>query len=174
MVQVRSPFALRRRGGGVLTGPAGTLRPGYPDLAFSGQRTFATISPDMSKEPNLPAADSAQSSPNSATVERRDADRREASNRRSGFDRRRGPGRRRTDYRRDAEEGHMNEEQLAFILAVDEYKRVNDRPFPSWTEILDLLLYLGYRKVAPVGEFKLSKGRQTPRRDAAEEEDGEE
>lgn len=81
----------------------------------------------------------------------------------SALDRRRGPGRRRTDYRRDAEEGHMNEEQLEFIKAIDEYKRVNDRPFPTWTEVLDLMLYLGYRKVAPVGEFKLVKGRQNPK-----------
>jgi hypothetical protein len=82
--------------------------------------------------------------------------------RRSRLDRRRGPGRRRTDYRRDAEEGHMNEEQLEFLKAVDEYKRVNNRPFPTWTEVLDVILYLGYRKVAPLGEFKLTKGRQTP------------
>lgn len=56
----------------------------------------------------------------------------------------------------------MNEEQLEFIKAVDEYKRVNSRPFPTWTEVLDLILYLGYRKVAPIGEFKLRKERQTP------------
>lgn len=56
----------------------------------------------------------------------------------------------------------MNEEQLEFIKSIDEYKRVNSRPFPTWTEVLDLLLYLGYRKVAPVGEFKLTKGRQNP------------
>lgn len=84
----------------------------------------------------------------------------DAPERRSGFDRRRGPGKRRTDYRRAAEEGHMNEEQLAFLLAMEEYKRVNNRPFPSLTETLDVLLYLGYRKVATVGEFKLTKGRQ--------------
>lgn len=70
----------------------------------------------------------------------------------------------------------MNEEQLAFILAMDEYKRVNNRPFPTWTEVLDLLLYLGYRKVEAVGVFKLSKGRQTPlpkqaRRDADSPDD---
>lgn len=86
----------------------------------------------------------------------------------SAFDRRRGPGRRRTDYRRDAEDGHMNEEQLEFIKAVDEYKRANGKPFPTWTEILDLVLYLGYRKVAPIGEFRLTKSR-----DAAAEPDGE-
>lgn len=56
----------------------------------------------------------------------------------------------------------MNEEQLDFIKAIDEYKRVNHRPFPTWTEVLDVLLYLGYRRVAPVGEFRLTKGRQTP------------
>ena len=89
-------------------------------------------------------------------------DRRGREERRSNLDRRRGPGRRRTDYRRAAEEGHMNEEQLDFLKAVDEYKRVNDRPFPTLTEVLDIVLYLGYRKVAPVGEFKLRKGRQTP------------
>lgn len=53
----------------------------------------------------------------------------------------------------------MNEEQLEFIKAIDEYKRANARTFPTWTEILDLVLYLGYRKVAPVGEFSLTKSR---------------
>lgn len=61
----------------------------------------------------------------------------------------------------------MNEEQLDFLKAVDEYKRVNDRPFPTLTEILDIVLYLGYRRVAPVGEFKLVKGRQHPPRGGA-------
>jgi hypothetical protein len=91
-------------------------------------------------------------------------ERRARAERRSSLDRRRGPGRRRTDYRRAAEEGHMTEEQLDFLRAVDEYKRVNDRPFPTLTEVLDLVLYLGYRKVAPVGEFQLIKPRQTPLR----------
>lgn len=61
----------------------------------------------------------------------------------------------------------MTEEQLAFILSMDEYKRVNNRPFPSLTEVLDVILYLGYRKVADPGEHKLTKGRQSPERGAA-------
>jgi len=65
----------------------------------------------------------------------------------------------------------MNEEQLDFLKAVDEYKRVNDRPFPTLTEILDIALYLGYRRVAPVGEFKLVKGRQHPPRGGAVDRD---
>ena len=57
-------------------------------------------------------------------------------------------GRGRSDTRRMAEEGEMNEEQFAFIQAINEYKRVNGKPFPTWTEVLDILLALGYRKVA--------------------------
>ena len=68
--------------------------------------------------------------------------------RRSGWDRRRGPGRRRSDDRRAAEEGEMNDEQFEFIQAVDQYKKANNRPFPSFTEILEIVKALGYRKVA--------------------------
>jgi hypothetical protein len=66
----------------------------------------------------------------------------------------------------------MNEEQVDFLKAIDEYKRVNQRPFPTWTEVLDVVLYLGYRRVAPVGEFKLCKGRQTPVRGGAQSPPG--
>ena len=68
--------------------------------------------------------------------------------RRSGMDRRRGPGRRRGQVRRAAEEGEITGELLEFIMAVDEYKRINERPFPSWSEIFEIVYYLGYRKVA--------------------------
>jgi len=68
--------------------------------------------------------------------------------RRNGWDRRRGPGRRRTDERRSAEEGEMNNEQFDFLMAINEYKKVNKTPFPSFTEILEIAKALGYRKVA--------------------------
>jgi len=86
-------------------------------------------------------------------VEKRAAvERRGTVERRSGLERRRGPGRRRSDSRRSAEEGEMSNEQLEFVLAMDEYKRANRRPFPTWTEVLEVIKYLGYRKVAPMGE----------------------
>src|SRR5437879_566681 len=75
-----------------------------------------------------------------------------AIDRRTGLERRRGPGRRRSDSRRSAEEGELNEEQFDFVIAMDEYKRANKRPFPSWTEVLEVIKYLGYRKVAPMGQ----------------------
>ena len=68
--------------------------------------------------------------------------------RRSDLDRRRGPGRRLSEDRKAAEEGQMTDEQFEFIKAVDEYKKLNSRPFPSWTEVLEIIKTLGYRKVA--------------------------
>ena len=79
---------------------------------------------------------------------KRSENRRDVVDRRMGLDRRRGPGRRRPDERRIAEEGEMTDEQFEFIMAINEYKRVNKRPFPSWTEVLDIIKALGYRKVA--------------------------
>ena len=82
------------------------------------------------------------------STERRAEGRRDVVDRRMGLDRRRGPGRRRTEERRSAEEGEMTDEQFDFIMAINEYKRANKRPFPSWTEVLDIIRALGYRKVA--------------------------
>jgi hypothetical protein len=76
--------------------------------------------------------------------------------RRLGLDRRRGPGRRRTDDRKSAEEGQMSDEQFEFLMAIDEYKRKNAKPFPTWTEVLEVIKALGYRKVAepqPLEQF---------------------
>ena len=68
--------------------------------------------------------------------------------RRLGLDRRRGPGRRLTEERKSAEEGQMSDEQLSFLMAINEYKQQNSRPFPTWTEVLDVIKALGYRRVA--------------------------
>ena len=46
----------------------------------------------------------------------------------------------------------MSNELLEFVLAIDEYKRVNKRPFPSWSEVFEVIRYLGYRQVAPKGD----------------------
>ncbi len=84
---------------------------------------------------------------------RRDAkDRRDEIERRAGLERRRGPGRRRADQRRAAEEGEITDEVLEFVMTIDEYKRINNRPFPSWTEVFEVIKYLGYRKTAPRGK----------------------
>lgn len=79
---------------------------------------------------------------------RASSDRRAAVERRSGLDRRRGPGRRRGEIRKQAEEGEISGDLLEFIMAVDEYKRVNRRPYPTISELFEVAIYLGYRKVA--------------------------
>jgi hypothetical protein len=64
----------------------------------------------------------------------------------TGLERRRGAGIRRTDFERAAEEGEMTHEQFLFLKAIDSYKRVNQRPYPTWTEVLEVMRKLGYRK----------------------------
>lgn len=73
-------------------------------------------------------------------------DRREEE-RRTSLERRRGPGRRRSDDRKSAEEGEMSVHQFEFVMAIETYKRLNKRLYPTWTEILEILYQLGYRKV---------------------------
>jgi hypothetical protein len=75
--------------------------------------------------------------------ERRVAERRSA----TGLERRRGPGRRRSDDRKAAEEGEMTAEQFEFVMAIETYKKVNKKMFPTWTEVLEVISQLGYRKV---------------------------
>ncbi len=74
--------------------------------------------------------------------------------RRLGLDRRRGPGRRLTDERKAAEQGQMSDEQFEFVLAIDEYKQKNATRFPTWTEVLEVIQALGYRKVAEPQSLK--------------------
>lgn len=40
----------------------------------------------------------------------------------------------------------MSEDLIEFITAIDEYKRLNSRPFPSWGEVFDVLRSLGYER----------------------------
>jgi len=48
-------------------------------------------------------------------------------------------------------EKEYSDEEIAFMRAMDQYKRDNRRPFPTWSEVLEVLAALGYRKVADVG-----------------------
>ncbi|MGE3175046.1 MAG: hypothetical protein AB7O97_20630 [Planctomycetota bacterium] len=40
----------------------------------------------------------------------------------------------------------IDAEVLEFIAALDEFKKANNRQFPSWSEVLFVLKELGYRK----------------------------
>jgi len=98
--------------------------------------------------------------------------RRSVVDRRSGLERRRGPGRRRSDWRRSAEEGELHDEQFEFVMATEEYKRLNNKPFPTWTEVLEVVRHLGYRKVAPMGSHINEVGNDAPERSGPSEGPG--
>ncbi len=40
----------------------------------------------------------------------------------------------------------MSGEVIEFITAIDDYKRIHQRPFPTWSEVLDILKELGYSR----------------------------
>src|SRR5213083_2620747 len=89
----------------------------------------------------------------SADLERRKVsrDRRQRSipvavERRSGKDRRQ-LGERRRQVDPTTCERDYSDEEIVFMKAMDLYKRANRRPFPTWSEVLEVLRSLGYRKV---------------------------
>lgn len=64
----------------------------------------------------------------------------------TGLERRRGPGRRLSDFTKSAEEGEMTKEQFLFLAAIDAFKKGNAKTFPTWTDVLEVVRLLGYRK----------------------------
>ena len=44
--------------------------------------------------------------------------------------------------------------EVEFMRAMDDYKRRSGRPFPTWSEVLEVLISLGYRKVAEPSEME--------------------
>jgi len=50
----------------------------------------------------------------------------------------------------------MNREQFLFLLAIDNFKRVNHKTFPSWTDVLEIIRKLGYRKTM-ISELNLGQ-----------------
>jgi hypothetical protein len=56
-------------------------------------------------------------------------------------------------FKREAilQEAHLrgtdfSEEEIEFMNAMERYKRLHNRPFPHWHEVLTVLYSLGYRK----------------------------
>lgn len=45
-------------------------------------------------------------------------------------------------------ERDYTEDETEFMKAMERYKRENRRPFPTWSEVLEVLISMGYRRVA--------------------------
>ncbi len=92
-------------------------------------------------------------SPDLCVTDRRGNERRKrqipvALERRSGKDRRDERGERRRQIDPTTCERDYNDDEIEFMKAMDQYKRDNRRPFPTWSEVLEVMRALGYRKVA--------------------------
>ncbi len=67
----------------------------------------------------------------------------------TNLERRRGPGRRRSDFRRDADEGTFDTEQMYFLKAIEMWRReakLFDGAVPSWSQVLQGIRCIGYRR----------------------------
>src|SRR5213593_4708304 len=67
---------------------------------------------------------------------------------RRGNDRRAEQGERRRQINPTTCERDYSTDEIEFMKAMDQYKRENRRPFPTWSEVLEVMRALGYRKVA--------------------------
>lgn len=72
-------------------------------------------------------------------------------------DRRRGERRRQIDP--TTCERDYDADEIEFMKAMDDYKRDFSRPFPTWSEVLEVLKALGYRKVAERSKIPASRAK---------------
>ncbi len=117
------------------------------------ERTEEELDELLAMGGDLPAKPAPKSNPKLAKSEQRyeGPDRRNnvLDTRASGLERRRGPGRRLTDFVKAAEEGEMNAEQFLFLKAIETFKAANNKHYPNWTDVLEVVRLLGYRKTLP-------------------------
>lgn len=110
-----------------------------------------------------------------ATDRRCGQDRRQGDRRKKSipvaFDRRSGKDRRQSERRRQVDpttcEKDYTTEEIEFMKAMELYKRLNHRPFPTWSEVLEVVIALGYRKVETPGilpgtQLKLNQEASSP------------
>lgn len=84
--------------------------------------------------------------------DRRSADRRTKNDPEQVTTERRVSPRRKVERRRQIDpttcERDYSGDEIEFMKAMDDYKRQSGRQFPTWSEVLEVIRCLGYRKVA--------------------------
>ena len=107
-------------------------------------------------------------------TERRGLDERRRRQVPTALDRRK-TDRRNHDRRRQVDpttcERDYTDEELAFMAAVEGYKREFARPFPTWSEILEVLKSLGYRRVVEPISIVQNRAKSVMAHDDEEDED---
>lgn len=117
------------------------VKDGIPSHSWMLQRD------DMMVEEVLP---SALATTDRLLKDRRTADRRKGADENySGEERRKGP-RRKVERRRMIDpttcERDYSDDEVEFMKAMDDYKRKSGRPFPTWSEVLEVIRALGYSR----------------------------
>ncbi len=129
----------------------------YLELYFPHQRRFldflrsedtrdCTMSQEELNSPEVMVTDRRRSGDRRQNKDRRQKSIPVAVERRSGTDRRE-QGERRRQIDPTTCERDYSDDEISFMKAMDDYKRANRRPFPTWSEVLEVLYALGYRKV---------------------------
>ena len=120
-----------------MTNPTNATQPAAaPETATTGARpagSGTTGFPNERRKRNIPVATDRRRAENAAA-------KRKSSERRRLID----PTTCERDY---------NDDETSFMRAMERYKRENRRPFPTWSEVLEVLVSLGYRKVEPAGDL---------------------
>src|SRR5215204_1989443 len=115
-----------------MTNPTNATQPAAaPETATTGARpagSGTTGFPNERRKRNIPVATDRRRAENAAA-------KRKSSERRRLID----PTTCERDY---------SDDETEFMKAMDRYKRENRRPFPTWSEVLEVLRSLGYRRVA--------------------------
>jgi hypothetical protein len=106
------------------------------------------MSPKKSTKTNRRAGTERRSdSARRGEAERRTKNETTVPERRSEEDRRAtGPDTERRKVERRINEYRLSPEVLEFINAVNDFKSVHQKPFPTWSEIFTIFLNLGYKK----------------------------
>jgi hypothetical protein len=63
-------------------------------------------------------------------------------------------------------ERDYSREEIEFMQAMEQYKKDSGRMFPTWCEVLEVMLKIGYRKDKPIGESVVTT-QSTPARAAS-------
>ncbi len=119
-----------------MSNPINALQPTAPDAApeVKAEREFgATATENERRKRNIPIATDRRRADNAAA-------KRKLSERRRLID----PTTCERDY---------TDDETEFMKAMDRYKRENRRPFPTWSEVLEVLYSLGYRRVAETADL---------------------
>ena len=58
-------------------------------------------------------------------------------------------------------EREYNNEEIEFMKAIEDYKRDFRRPFPTWSEVLEVMKALGYRRTAEGTEIVANRAKAT-------------